>query len=664
MALTPFSKDMEIIAKLDDEPNDVGGLSSEELKSKFDEGGKAVKDYLNDTLLPELENKGIESVVRKGNEAVSYLRLNADRVLETSTDGTDWEATGSSGHLILGPNGTALPQRSRMQFTNSTVTDNGTTTVVNGIKGDKGDKGDRGEQGVQGIQGVKGDRGQVFVPAITSEGILSWTIQEPTSTIPQSRNIRGPQGVQGVQGPQGAAGAQGSQGIQGIQGVQGPQGAPGINGVDGKSFTILGLYASLSEFLAEHPTGEAGDAWAIGSAANNVIYNWDTVQETWVNLGSLQGPPGPQGEQGVQGVQGPEGPQGPQGIQGEQGEQGVQGIQGPEGPEGPRGLPTTVNGKSAGTTGGIWLIPADIDAADAWVSTTSYSADTAVIHNGHLWRNTSGAATTGVEPGTNYNVWNVNYSNQNFLDNPFPWQVNQRGSTTYDGPTNSYTTDRWIKVDATNKVVVYSDRIRIERHSEGADSQWLKQIIATPPAGVCTVSVVADVHIAGSNSNFRANPGFFNVANPTSGKKLYSGTLNVSSNELSEFSFITDRGLAPGDYIDIYAVKLELGSVSTLANDGPPNYAEELAKCQRYFRKDYIAFNGLLTASGVPYVIPCHSFPEMRSTPSASFEKEVGTAFDSVTVFRSGPDYLLYCPGGNGNSEAYWYGWVTLNAEL
>lgn len=33
----------------------------------------------------------------------------------------------------------------------------------------------------------------------------------------------------------------------------------------------------------------------------------------------------------------------------------------------------------------------------------------------------------------------------------------------------------------------------------------------------------------------------------------------------------------------IRAVKLELGSVSTLANDAPPCYAEELAKCQRYF---------------------------------------------------------------------------------
>ena len=56
MALSKFTKDMGIIAKLEDEPNDVGGLTAAQLKAKFDEAGEAVKDYLNDTLLPELEN--------------------------------------------------------------------------------------------------------------------------------------------------------------------------------------------------------------------------------------------------------------------------------------------------------------------------------------------------------------------------------------------------------------------------------------------------------------------------------------------------------------------------------------------------------------------------------------------------------------------------------
>lgn len=55
MALSLFTKNMSIIALLPDEPNDVGGLSAEQLKEKFDEGGVALKEYLNKTLIPEVE---------------------------------------------------------------------------------------------------------------------------------------------------------------------------------------------------------------------------------------------------------------------------------------------------------------------------------------------------------------------------------------------------------------------------------------------------------------------------------------------------------------------------------------------------------------------------------------------------------------------------------
>lgn len=53
MALTTFDYDMAIIQKLDDEPNDVGGLSAAQLKAKFDEGGEQIKKFLNDTLIEE-----------------------------------------------------------------------------------------------------------------------------------------------------------------------------------------------------------------------------------------------------------------------------------------------------------------------------------------------------------------------------------------------------------------------------------------------------------------------------------------------------------------------------------------------------------------------------------------------------------------------------------
>lgn len=55
MALTTLTDDLEIISALDDEPNDVGGLTADQLKAKFDEAALALQTYLNTVLLPEMD---------------------------------------------------------------------------------------------------------------------------------------------------------------------------------------------------------------------------------------------------------------------------------------------------------------------------------------------------------------------------------------------------------------------------------------------------------------------------------------------------------------------------------------------------------------------------------------------------------------------------------
>ena len=54
MALTTFNEDMEIISKLSTYPNDTDGLTPDELKARFDQAGKLLKAYVNNTLLTEL----------------------------------------------------------------------------------------------------------------------------------------------------------------------------------------------------------------------------------------------------------------------------------------------------------------------------------------------------------------------------------------------------------------------------------------------------------------------------------------------------------------------------------------------------------------------------------------------------------------------------------
>lgn len=374
MAIEKFNKNMAIIAALDDEPNDVGGLTSAELKAKFDEGGKALQTYMNETLIPALETLGVETaVLLPENEAgFKYIRLNADKVLEVSTDGNIWQATGSSGHLIIGPDGQALPQRSRMQFTSGTVTDQNGVTVVTGMKGDKGEKGDKGDTGETGATGAQGPVGPAIVPSVDINGVMSFSLQTVTSP-PQSVNVRGPQGPQGVQGEQGAQGARGPQGIQGVAGAQGPKGDQGEQGIqgpagpqgpagaqgptgaqgpagapgkDGTSLYIEDIYPTLAALRNAIP---AGNDKMYMVEADRECYIWSEIKNDWTSVGKLQGPEGPQGPEGKQGVQGPKGDTGAQGPQGEQGIQGIQGAQGaigPEGPQGPAGVKGT-DGKSA-----------------------------------------------------------------------------------------------------------------------------------------------------------------------------------------------------------------------------------------------------------------------------------------------------------------------------
>ena len=90
-----------------------------------------------------------------------------------------------------------------------------------------------------------------------------------------------------------------------------PKGDPGA---DGTSFVVLGRYDTLEELEEKHPTGTAGDAWAVGTPEDNEIYLWDVDGLEWKSVGSLQGPPGTPGQPGQPGEPGPPGEPGKDGV--------------------------------------------------------------------------------------------------------------------------------------------------------------------------------------------------------------------------------------------------------------------------------------------------------------------------------------------------------------
>jgi hypothetical protein len=76
--------DLNIIQKLDDEPNDVGGLTSAELKAKFDESGNIIKKYINETLIPAVLTEDATEESRKQAEAA---RVAAEQGRVTAEEG-------------------------------------------------------------------------------------------------------------------------------------------------------------------------------------------------------------------------------------------------------------------------------------------------------------------------------------------------------------------------------------------------------------------------------------------------------------------------------------------------------------------------------------------------------------------------------------------------
>ena len=157
-------------------------------------------------------------------------------------------------------------------------------------------------------------------------------------------SLKGPQGIRGAKGDTGPQGLKGDTGPQGVQGPRGPQGDTGA------PLSIKGSFPTLDELQEQHPVGQLGDAYMVGTH----LYSWNG--SAWQDVGDIKGPKGDKGDVGPQGVQGVQGPKGDAGAKGEtgatgpkgaQGPQGIQGIQGERGATGAAGANATITGATA-----------------------------------------------------------------------------------------------------------------------------------------------------------------------------------------------------------------------------------------------------------------------------------------------------------------------------
>ena len=124
-------------------------------------------------------------------------------------------------------------------------------------------------------------------------------------------------------------------------------------------------------------------------------------------------------------------------------------------------------------------------------------------------------------------------------------------------------------------------------NSQSSGTTYLRQRLESIPAGkVVTLSCKISAIQSGTGGRIMMNYGTTN-AEPTtyingvaySSTGIVKLTVTVPSNAVS---FAVDIGVAPNSSVDVEWAKLEIGSVAT--EFSPPNIAEELPKCQRYYQ--------------------------------------------------------------------------------
>lgn len=195
------------------------------------------------------------------------------------------------------------------------------------------------------------------------------------------------------------------------------------------------------------------------------------------------------------------------------------------------------------------------------------------------------AADVGAVDGATGQGSAVRISNRNLLDNgDFRNPVNQRGQTSYTG--NGYGIDRW-KVSTNNSTAAVSvgdGCIDFTSDASGTYINFSSTVEKVQP-GNYTLSFLVDDYTKAQQIFLQGK-----VSQMVFTSNLLTMTFSVA--ETSAIA-VGIQKKAASSTLKIYAAKLELGSVQTLAhqengvwvlNDPPPNYAEELAKCQRYYQ--------------------------------------------------------------------------------
>ena len=247
--------------------------------------------------------------------------------------------------------------------------------------------------------------------------------------------------------------------------------------------------------------------------------------------------------------------------------------------------------------------------------------------------------------------WNT-LSGKNDLDNP-DFRVNQRGLSEY---STGYTVDRWYISTDKCKAAPETNGIRLTATAtltSNTHAFWQNNEFPLAPGkytlslSVLEVSGVWSARIRTVNASGDYVDSYYTSA-------LHEGVNKVSvdlpdGEYISAVSIGLNKGTEAGNSLKLAWVKLESGSLATPFV--PPDYAAELAKCQRYLyvlRRSLLRA-GLSEAYSTSYVLFYLYAPaSFRTVPSVSFENIVLSSTKDVSVYSEAAN--IQVRGCNSNS--------------
>ena len=200
--------------------------------------------------------------------------------------------------------------------------------------------------------------------------------------------------------------------------------------------------------------------------------------------------------------------------------------------------------------------------------------------------------------------------NKNLLHNwDFRNPVNQRGQSVYQYP--DYAIDRWIfntQNQGTSSIELVLEGINIKKTDAG------HTVLAQRIEKEVWDAVIGKPITASFWLNDKIISHSFTVA-PTGYQTSPRIDVDyaIGCETFSTYGYIQFVSYRIGHEDVLRAAKLEVGTVSTLANDPPADYGEQLALCQRYYRVCNIPQVGIMYM-GV-YKNTVYFDPPMRVTP-------------------------------------------------